>query len=169
MTGAHMLRKIERRMALTTDYAIKTVYGFVISKASGAAYEGEDLRIYARVAETTAATLADPRVKIAETIGPGQFLVSLPRYEDFTATALALNAKGVRFTDIAGNDTLLVTALARRGVPTTFAAAEVLTITPILTDLTMQRLALRVKVESLREAIAQLTGAGASIEHLYDY
>ena len=51
-TGPHMLRKIERRTALTAEYAIKAAYGFVIRKASGAAYEGENLRIYARVADT---------------------------------------------------------------------------------------------------------------------
>ena len=47
-----MLRKVERRLALTAEYAIKAVYGFVIRKASGAAYAGEDLRIHARVGET---------------------------------------------------------------------------------------------------------------------
>ncbi len=52
LTGPHMVRKIERRMALTAEYAIKAVYGLIIRKASGAAYEGEDLRIYARVADT---------------------------------------------------------------------------------------------------------------------
>lgn len=169
LTGPHLLRKVERRMALTTEYAIKTVYGFVIRQASGAAYDAEDLRIYARVAEATPASLADPKVKIVEPLGPQQFVVSLPRYEDFTATALALNGRGVRFTDIAGNGTMVVTALARRGIPTDFPAAEVLSVTPVLIDLTMQRLVLRVKVGALRDAVAQLTRAGASVEHLYDY
>ena len=33
----------------------------------------------------------------------------------------------------------------------------------------MQRLALRVRVGSLGEAVEQLARAGASVEHLYDY
>jgi len=169
LTGPHMLRKVERRLALTAEYAIKAVYAFVIRKASGAAYAGEDLRIFARVGETPASTLSDPRVKIVEPLGPRRFIVTLPRYEDFTATALALNAKGARFTDIAGNDVLLITALARRGIPTSFPAAELVSARPILTDPTMQRLALRVRVGSLGDAVDQLTRAGASIEHLYDY
>ena len=82
---------------------------------------------------------------------------------------LALNAKGARFTDIAGNDVLLITALARRGIPTSFPAAELVSATPILSDPTMQRLALRVRVGSLGDAVEQLSRAGASIEHLYDY
>jgi hypothetical protein len=169
LTGPHMVRKIERRMALTAEYAIKGVYGFIIRKASGAAYEGEDLRIYARVADTPLPMLSDPRIKVVQTIGPMQFIVSLPRYEDFTATTLALTAKGARFTDIAGNDVLLITALARRGIPTSFPAAELVSVSPILSDPTMQRLALRVRVASLGEAVEQLARAGASVEHLYDY
>jgi hypothetical protein len=137
--------------------------------ASGAAYEGENLRIYARVADTSLPALSDPRVKVVQTIEPRRYIVTLPRYEDFTATALALNAKGTRFTDIAGNDVLLITALARRGIPTGFPAAELVSATPILSDPTMQRLALRVRVGSLGDAVEQLSRAGASVEHLYDY
>ena len=169
LTGPHMVRKIERRMALTAEYTIKGLYGFIIRKASGAAYEGEDLRIYARVADTPPSVLSDQRVKVVQTIGPMHYIVSLPRYEDFTATALTLAAKGARFTDIAGNDVLLITALARRGIPTSFPAAELVSVRPILSDPTMQRLALRVRVASLGEAAEQLARAGASVEHLYDY
>jgi hypothetical protein len=169
LTGPHMLRKVERRMALTAEYAIKAVSGFAIRMASAAAYDAEDLRIYARVADAAPATLADPKVKIVQPLGPRQFVVSLPRYEDFTATVLALNGRGVLFADVAGNDVMVMTALARRGIPTDFTAAQLLTTTPILTDPTMQRLVLRVKVETLREAIAQLARSGASVEHLYDY
>ena len=168
-TGPHMLRKLERRFALTAEYAIKAAYGFVIRKASGAAYAGEDLRIYARVADTPLPALSDPRIKVVQTIGPRRYIVTLPRYEDFTAAALALNGKGGRFTDIAGNDVLLVTALARRGIPTSFPGAELVTVRPILTDPTMQRLALRVRVGSVGDLVEQLARNGASIEHLYDY
>ena len=169
LTGPHLLRKVERRMVLTVEYSLKAVYGFVIRTASGAADDAEDLRIYARVADATPAALAAAKVKVVEPLGSRQFVVSLPRHEDFTVTALALNARNVQFTDIAGNDTIVVSTLARRGIPTGFAGAELLATIPILTDPTMQRLVLRVKVASLREAVAQLTRAGATVEHLYDY
>jgi hypothetical protein len=121
------------------------------------------------VADTPLPALSDQRVKVVQTIGPRHYIVTLPRYEDFTATALALTAKGARFTDIAGNDVLLMTALARRGIATSFPAAELVSVRPILSDPTMQRLALRVRVGSLGEAVEQLARAGASVEHLYDY
>ncbi len=57
---------------------------------------------------------------------------------------------------------MLITALARRGIPTSFPAAELVSVTPILTDPTMQRLALRVRVAALGEAVEQLARAGAS-------
>jgi hypothetical protein len=164
-----MLRKVERRFALTAEYAVKAAYGFVIRKASGAAYAGENLRIYARVVDAPLPALSDPRVKVVQTIEPRRHIVMLPRYEDFTTTALALSAKGVRFTDVAGNDVLLVTALARRGIPTSFPGAELVTARPILTDPTMQRLALRVRVGSLGDLVEQLARNSVFIEHLYDY
>jgi hypothetical protein len=168
-TGPHLLRKVERRLALTAEYAIKAAYGFVIRQASGAAYAAEALRIYARIADAPLPALSDPRITVVQTIEPRSYVVTLPRYEDFTAAALALSAKGARFTDIAGNEVLLVTALARRGSPLEFAGAEIVTVRPILTDPTMQRLALRVRVGSLGDLAGQLARAGASIEHLYDY
>jgi hypothetical protein len=46
--GPHVIRKWERRFALTVEYAVKAGYGWVIWKATKAAYGDEDLRIYAR-------------------------------------------------------------------------------------------------------------------------
>ena len=119
LRGPHMLRKIERRMALSTEYGGKAVYGWIIGKASGAAYGGRgpahsragrgyDARLRSRITGSSWSSRS----------GRVHYIVTLPRYEAFTAAALALNAKGARFMDIAGNDELLITVLARRGMPT---------------------------------------------------
>jgi hypothetical protein len=169
LTGPHMLRKIERRLALTADYGFKAAYGFVIGKASGAAYGAEDLRIYARIDNASPSVFSDARVKQVKQLGKGDYVVTLPRYEEFTRTALALTEAGVRFVDIAGNDEMLVTVLARRGISTNVPDAQLIAAAPVLTEPTMQRLGFSVQVRSLREVAAHLGRAGATIEHLYDY
>ena len=169
LRGPHTLRKVERRVLLTAEYGAKAVYGWLIGKASGAAYAGEELRIYARIDHATTAVFTDPRVKQVRSLGPGAYLVTLPRYEEFTRTALAMNALGIRFLDIAGNDEILITVLARRGTSREVPYARLVAAKSILTDPTMQRLAFTIPVSSLRDVSEHLAREHAVIEHLYDY
>ena len=167
--GPHKVRKLERRLVLTAEYSVKAVYGWVIGQMSGAAYGAEDERIYARIAAAPPAVFKDDRVKLVKPLEGGVQLVTLPRYEAFTRTALAMNALGVRFLDIAGNDDIVITALTRRGMPLEIPDATLLTVRPILTDPTMQRVAFAVPVSSLRPVIEHLARERATVEHLYDY
>ena len=59
-----------------------------------------------------AAAFADERVREFKTLGPQSYIVSLPPREGFTETVRQLQSKGVRFLSIAGNDDILLTALA---------------------------------------------------------
>ena len=167
--GPHFLRKIERRLALTAEYGVKAVYGFVIGKMSGAAYGAEDLRIHARIQNAGAQAFADARVKQVMPLTPGTYIVTLPRYEEFTPAALRLASQGVRFLDIAGNDDLLMTVLARRGVPADVPRTRLIAVAAVVTDPTMQRFALSVPVDALGETAAFLARQGATVERLYDY
>lgn len=169
MTGPHMVRKIERRVALTAEYSVKAVYGTLIGWASGAAYAEEDPRIHARVENAPAAIFSDARVRRVKPLGGDSHIITLPRYEEMTKAVLALTAKGVRFLDIAGNDDILITVLARRGVPADLPGTRLVASTPILTDPTMQRVAISVPVKSLHEVIAHFVGQRATVEHVYDY
>jgi hypothetical protein len=169
LRGPHMVRKLERRVALTAEYGIKAVYGWVITKASGAAYGAEDLRIFARIADVPRSALTDTRITYVKQLDAVGHIVTLPRYEEFTKVVLAMTAKGVRFLDIAGNDEILVTVLARRGVPTSVPKGRLVAVLPILTDHTMQRFAVSVPVTALREVAAHVAAQHATIEHVYDY
>ena len=167
--GPNKIRKIERRMVLSMEYGAKAVYGWILGKVSGAAYGAEDLRIHARIANATSEVFADTRVKPVKPLGPREYLVTLPRYEEFTKAALAMNALGVRFVDIAGNDDILITVLARRGMSVTVPQARLIASTSIITDPTMQRLVFTIPVSALREVSDHLAKERAVIEHLYDY
>jgi hypothetical protein len=167
--GAHLLRKLERRLALTAEYSVKAIYGWAIGMASGAAYAAQDQRIYARIQNAPPAVFKDDRVRLVKRLDDGTTVVSLPRYEAFTRTVLALNGLGVRFVDIANNDEIVITVLARRGMALEVPPATLLLARPILTDPTMQRVAYKVPVSSLREVAEQLARERAVVEHLYDY
>ena len=169
LRGPNTLRKIERRLALSAEYGVKAAYGWLIGYASGTAYDAEAMRIYARIANATPEVFADARVKQVKRLGAGEYIVTMPRYEEFTKAALAMNVLGVQFVDVAGNDEILITVLARRGMSTEVPHARLIASTAILTDPTMQRLAYSVPVSSLREIAAHLGRERALIEHLYDY
>jgi hypothetical protein len=165
LRGPHTLRKVERRFALTVEYGGKAIHGWLIGQAYGA----EDLRIYARIEQVPGASFSDARVKQVKVIGPGSYIVTLPRYEAFTSTVLALTARGARIVDVAGNDEILITVLGRRGIATAVPHGRLIAVAPILTDPTMQRLAISVPVSMLREVAAHLASERATIEHVYDY
>lgn len=169
LKGPHLLRKIERRFVLTAEYGVKAVYGWIIGAASGATYDPEQLRVHAWIDQAGPKALADGRVQQVKALGPGSSIVTLPRYEAFSGTALALIAQNVRFRDIAGNDEILITVLARRGIPFDVPQTRLVLAAPVLTDPTMQRLAFSVPVTALNEVVAHLGRERAILEHLYDY
>src|SRR5713101_123103 len=92
-----------------------------------------------------------------------------PRYEAFTHVVTALVKQGVRFRDLAGNDEILLTAIAPRDWDYRLATGGLLFSDEILTDPAAQRIAVRVPVSSLHVILADLPTRGVSVEHLYDY
>jgi hypothetical protein len=151
MSGPHMLRKWERRLALTAEYSAKAIYGWLIGLGSHAAYDAVQPTLQAHI-QRADGSAAD---------------VTLPRYEAFTAAALALLHDRVRFGNIAGNDEILLTAL----VPAAFHAVglNVVLTEPLLTDPAQSRIAVRTQVSTLHEVVASIEKSGGKIEHLYDY
>jgi hypothetical protein len=168
--GPHGLRKFERRAALTLEYSVKAASGGSIALAMWTVSGGGDRKVQVHVDDATDAIFRDPLVEKVREAGEKKYIVRLPRDEPFTRAALTLLDARVRFLDVAGNDTILVTVLAAapfnehglRGI-------DVIASLPIPTDDQRKRVALRVPVTHLHEVIPALRGAGATIEHLYDY
>jgi hypothetical protein len=76
----------------------------------------------------------------------------------------------VRFLDVAGNDEILVTVVAPASFDTHgVRVGSVIADAPILTNPDRKRVAVRVPVAHLPEAVVALRAAGAAIEHMYDY
>lgn len=146
--GRDPIRKFERKYALTSEYGVKAVYGWMISKATKGIYE-DPLPV-------TAVQLRDGR------------LLTLPRYEAFMQSATALARSGAVFEEIAGNrGPVLVSVLTRD--PAAEVPYHVLLRQPILTQPGTQRLLIEVPVASLAEALVRFDQKPWRLEHVYDF
>ena len=192
----NLARKVERRLALTLEYAVKAGYGWAIKQGTESVYDPEQEEILAR-AEGVTPELAErePRLRIVETQDgqaqqvsgqrePGRrngegaadartVLVTLPRYEAFTKLVPRLVDQGVRFAEIAGNDEIMITVLAPRDWRWPANEATLLFTLPIPSQPDRARLAVKVPVRSLHTVIADLARLSATnnvtLEHIYDY
>jgi hypothetical protein len=167
--GPDPVRKWERRLMLSAEYATKAVYGWVIRLGTRSVYAPEDLVIHAWVEDAPERIFDDKRVRKVKTLGPRSYIVALPRYAAFTGVVTALAKQGVRFHDLAGNDEILLTAIAPRELDLHPSADGVLLSEEILTNPAMKRIAVRAPVRTLHVILADLPARGASVEHLYDY
>jgi hypothetical protein len=165
-----MLRKWERRYALTTEYLVKALYARAIGSGSQAAYGAAAPVTAAWLDRLPAGIEAElQELHVLRRFPDGSVLVTLPRYAAFTDHAAILAGRGVSFREIAGNrDAILVTAIAPSRLPAP-PGARVLFTQPILTRPGHERVALVTEVASLSKLIDELGRSGRELEHVYDY
>lgn len=174
LRGPNLVRKTERRLALTLEYSVKAGYGWLIKAATESVYAPEDVTIWTR-AEALPADPGQfgPDVWVVESTDGKPPLLALPRYEAFTVIMPKLVEQGVRFSEIAGNDEIMVTVLAPSSWSYSGGGSEILFSMPILTEPGRTRYALKAPVGSLHAVVSELTrlppSDGVTIEHFYDY
>jgi hypothetical protein len=170
MWGPNVIRKWDRRILLTAEYGLKGLAALIARQVAARADDGQvSTLIYAAIDRASGAAFADERVRQFETLGPHSYIVSLPPSEGFTETVRQLQENGVRFLSIAGNDDILLTALAPRALADAVPSDRRVATLPLLTDPHRTRLALRVRVNALSDVLAWLATRGASIEAIHDY
>ena len=169
LSGPHPLRKLERRYALTTEYLVKGVYGKIIEKATHTAYEKPILTTSVVVAPWPACERLPPDIALLSQPRPEEALLSLPRYQDFMAPAMALAKCGADFKEIAGNrSVILVSALGPLGQAPP-ANTEVMIRQPIITQPGKEREVLVIPVTNLASVLRGLSAQGLTLEHIFDY
>lgn len=168
--GPAPVRKWERKYALTTEYAIKAVYGWLIKKGTKASYD-------APLPVTAVLLTGDPgampagltQTTIVSTLPDGRVLVTVPRYDAFMRYADALARNGVEFVEIAGNrSAILVTLLAADDWVAPPQSKSLFT-QPIITKPGQKRFALEVPVGRLGAFLNGVRGHGVVLEHVYDF
>jgi hypothetical protein len=168
--GPNMLRKLERRYALTTEYLVKAAYGQLIKLGTRAAYEPA-LMTTQVVANHEPYDLAEqPGVKLLRTLDDGRAVLELPRYYDFRLAATRLGLQDVQLQDIAGNSSvILVTVLVHGNATAAPPGSRVLFEQPILTEPGRKRVALVLPVAALSHYLVDAPRQGVEVEHVYDY
>jgi hypothetical protein len=165
MVGPDMIRKWERRYALTTELAAKAMYGWLIGLGTASVYDEALPTTYVVVSGNES-----PLANATPTVD-GRWLVALPRYEAFMPAATQLAHAGIAFDNIAGNDRdtpLLVTMIANESWQPP-ASARVLFTQPMITQPRTRRVAVVIDVKGLAPFLRSLTDQGARLEHIYDY
>ena len=157
-------------MFLSIDYSIESFYCWLIEKATHASYGIESADTYAWI-ENAPETIfiENPRIRKVKDAGPGSYIVIIPRYQEFTTVAEWLAARDIRFVEIAGNDEILVSAIApRRWTYDLTAGAEVFS-TTLATNPESKRIAISTPVGDLLKVLNDLRNRGMKAEHVYDY
>lgn len=171
--GPGLLRKWERRYALSTEYLIKAAYGKLIQLATRAAYDPALLTTQVVAANVPQQMPAVAGVTLLRRLPDNRAVLELPRYYAFRIAATALAERGIPLIDIAGNAdrnaVILVTLIAPDGTTTTAPGSRVLFAQPILTRAGHQRTALVLPVAALSPFLASAASRGIEVEHIYDY
>jgi len=167
--GPHLLRKWERKACLSAEYLIKAQYATLITLASNSIYGDTDDTVLA-----LAENVSEPALQAASSVPVvqryGEYaLLSLPHEQMFRDAALGLVAHGVRFREIAGNRTILITTVAPATWSFDLASGREVMSEPILTALDRRRVGIAVAVDSLHELVGELQQRHLGVEHIYDY
>jgi hypothetical protein len=166
--GAHPLRKFERKGILTVDYGLQAVYSEILQLASHLTYGIESAETYAVIDGASESLLREfPHVRKVNEIGRGAYLVSIPRYEEFTEIAVKLARKGIHFDQIAGNSVIVVSAVAQNWRYNT--PEERLLFAEKFLTRDVQRVVIECRVNDLHEVLNDIASRGFLVEHVYDY
>ena len=172
--GPHPLRKWERRAVLSVEYGVKAAAASVDACAAPAPAERDVARLHAWVGGTTAAVLQANGAELVSTVGPGSFIVTLPRGDAFMRAIVGLVGSGARVLDVAGNDGSWSSRVTRAGAAAAPSgdrppSGHVLASEPRLVDPSARRLTVRVPLAKLADVFAWLQARGATIETIVDY
>jgi hypothetical protein len=170
--GKHPIRKWERKFILSVDYGIEAVYAEAMQVASHLTYGAESDETYSWVENAPETLFRDfPRIKNVKQLGPQSFVVSIPRYQEFTDRAVELAKRDVHFVQVAGNDEIMVTIVVPNGWTYDLPAGDgtLLFTENVLTQPGAKRIALECRVRALPTLIRHFTSRGIKIEHIYDY
>lgn len=165
--GGNIIRKIERRIALSLEWGLKSLYAKVI--AVGAASSPAPLRIRSVVVNLSADDLAaDARLTLVERRGD-KAIIETDRYATLTDIIRKLAARGLDFSEIAGNQNIMVTVFAKDPVLSAEWGVKTLFAVPVEARPGWQRLVVDVRVGSLAGFIRALDRSELVLDHVYDY
>jgi hypothetical protein len=169
----HPIRKWERKLILSVEYAVKAVYAGLIEMATRAAYTPEDDRMQL-VVTGWSDTLArrDSRVSLVTRLDSVHALIATPRYDGFrdVLQQLARSGRSLRIAEIAGNRVIFLTGVAPAAWRYAGSTGTVAYALPLPTDSSRKRIGVSVPVRGLLPLLEEFASDGrVAIDHIYDY
>jgi hypothetical protein len=166
--GPHALRKCERKGIFTLDYGLQAIYAEILQLASHLTYGAESTETWATIDNASESLFREfPHIRKVNELGHGSYLVSIPRYQEFTELAIALAKKDVHFQQIAGNPVIVVTAIAQKWRDYTPEERPLFTEKLLTRD--VERVAMECRVSDLHLVLNDIAARGYLVEHVYDY
>ncbi len=168
--GRNFIRKFERKLSFTAEFAFKALYAKAIGYASQSAYGPSQGRVTMhvvgdawRIAET------DGRLRILRDFGDGDFVITAPRWGGFTEIMPKLADAGTRYVEINGNDEIVFTTVEDDDVQTVPAHSRLLFNSMVISPTGKKRSVYVVRVEHLSDALRSLEAGNIELEHVFDY
>jgi hypothetical protein len=168
--GPDIIRKWERRYALSTEFLIKAAYAKLIEAATRTAYTPVLMTTQVVVDHAPSSIPANSNMKILHVLPDGRAVMELPRYFDFRIAASQLAQSGSKLVDIAGNSSvILVTVWTEDNANLQVDGARVLFEQPLITMPGHKRFGLVLPVSGLSDFLMTASQKGVTVEHVYDY
>lgn len=165
--GPHQFRKLERKTILTLDYGLQSIFSEILQLASHL-HGAESRETYATIDNASESVFREfPHIRKIKDVAPGEYLVSIPRYQEFTELAVSLSRKNVHFVQIAGNSVIVVTAIAQGWRDYTPEERPLFTEKVLSRD--VQRIAMECRITDLHLVLNDIAARGYLVEHIYDY
>lgn len=166
--GSNMIRKWDRKIVLSAEYSVKTVYAWLIGMGSRSTLGAASDYIYATVNNLQDAAIQNTDIHKIKTINTNLDIISIPHEQPFTNAVAKLADTPADFIDIAGNHDILLTAVVPQDWTYT-GEGQMLFSMQVLTEPGSKRVAIQAPVKSLLAILSSLKHSGIVVEHLYDY
>jgi FAD/FMN-containing dehydrogenase len=168
--GANLIRKFERKMFFTLEFAFKALYAKLIGFGATTAYEPSDGLVTMRVkADPRNLAGIDQRIQVLRDFGGRELVVTLPRWGAFTEIVPKMALAGVEFVEISGNDDIMVSATAALDASPEGLPMKLLFPSTVMSPDNRKRLVFVAKVANLALALREIPKAQMKLEHIYDF
>jgi FAD/FMN-containing dehydrogenase len=168
--GKNFIRKLERKLMFTGEFAFKALYAKAIGFGSQATYGPSEGFVTMHVvsdAQRVAAT--DPGIDVVRDFGDGDLVITAPRWGGFTEVMPKLAAAGVRLVEINGNDEIVFSTVGAETSSAVPVHARLLFKSMVISPVGMERSVYVVRVEHLADTLSSLASNDVRLEHIFDF
>jgi FAD/FMN-containing dehydrogenase len=168
--GKNFIRKLERKLMFSGEFAFKALYAKAIGFGAATAYDAPVEQVIMHInGDLDAVLSADLRLTVLRDFGEGDLVVSVPRWGPFTEIVSKLAASAVRFVEIAGNDEILVTAVGPDDAVMTPLHGRLLFESMVISPEHQRRAVYMVRTEHLGDLLNGLAAGDGTLEHVFDF